>query len=85
MIKYSGHKISFKVLDHLFPLKDRMSLIYGKDSLSSLDVYVNEESIQISYVRRTGGIIRPNSPLSRESLTINGKQNVRTFKINNLI
>lgn len=36
MIKYTGHNISFKGLEHLLDLKSRMYLFYSKDSLSSI-------------------------------------------------
>jgi hypothetical protein len=85
MLKYSGHKVTFKGIDHLFDLKERLHLVYGKENLSSLDVYLDEESIKIDYSRRTGGMLRPNSPPSRESFILKGKENVRIFKINNIL
>jgi hypothetical protein len=85
MLKYSGHEITFKGIDHLFDLKDRLCLVYCRDQIKSLDVYVNDNSIKIDYVRRTGGMLRPNAPLDSGSITLKGRENVRIFKINNIL
>ena len=86
MIKYTGYNITFKGLEHLLDLKSRMNLVYGKDNLCLLEVHVQDESMKIIYHRRLGGMLKPKmiSDVSKEFFTLKGKENVRTFKINNL-
>ena len=91
MIKYTGYNITFKGLEHHLDLKSRLHLVYGRDSLSFLEVHIHEanefqdESMEILYNRRLGGMLKPNAGVSpRESFTLVGRDFTRTFKINNL-